>query len=154
MDQDLETEGAHFSTNAIYAGGVGLVAFGAIQFVAWGLSFPTTVELWLWRISSAVAVAVSTFGMLFHLANARVLRHLVRHNSDDGNGASSRRTRVTLVLWRALSFLKRKAFVNAWALLIYSLSRGFIVVEACRSLAFQPPGTFQTSWPANLPHIG
>lgn len=105
-------------------------------------------------VSSAITVAVPAFGILFHLVTAYVLRHLVRHNSYDGPDASLRCTRVTNFMWKALSFLKTNALVNRWALLIYSLSRGFIVIEVFRSLAFQPPGTFQTSWPANLPDIG
>lgn len=45
IDQDLETEGAHFSTNAIYAGGVRLIIFGAIHFVALDFFFPTYESL-------------------------------------------------------------------------------------------------------------
>lgn len=125
------------------------------QLIARSGFFPTTtVEQWIWRINSAVAVAVPAFGILFYLAKAHVPHYLVRHNSDDGPGTSFRRKRVMIFLWKELSFLKTKALGNGWALLIYSLSRGFIVVEVFRSVTFRPPGTFQNSWPAKLPHIG
>jgi hypothetical protein len=37
---------------------------------------------------------------------------------------------------------------------VFVAARVFILVEAVRSLAYQPPETFRTTWAANIPHVG
>jgi hypothetical protein len=37
---------------------------------------------------------------------------------------------------------------------MFVAARLFILVEVVRSLAFQPPETFRTTWVASVPHVG
>jgi hypothetical protein len=38
--------------------------------------------------------------------------------------------------------------------IVFIAARAIIMVEIVRSLAFQPPETFRTTWTANVPHVG
>ena len=40
-------------------------SFGAIHLISWDTTFPTTMELWLWRVSALVSVATSVLCMQF-----------------------------------------------------------------------------------------
>jgi hypothetical protein len=42
----------------------------------------------------------------------------------------------------------------ALSVVLFVAARAFILVEIVRSLGFQPPETFRTTWAANVPHAG
>lgn len=133
IDQDLETTSGHFSASAIVSGGPAMLVFGAIHFIAWNFSFPTTLERTLWRASSIILVVTPACAILVHLSPVI--------------WPSSRISRSGLLI------IGIKPLMYLGLLVCYATARCFALVEVFRSLAFLPPDVFKTGWPANLPHI-
>lgn len=133
VNHDLKMKATHFSTCAIGGGGVALVLFGAIHCLAWDFSFATAAEKWLWRVSSILEVALPVCGILGQYLESRLWPH-----------GSPFVELMNLGQW--------PIFMGSLA--YYLFARGFILVEVFRSLAYLPPDAFETSWSANLPHIG
>jgi hypothetical protein len=117
----------HFLASVMAA----LVLFGGLHLLAWNYEFPTPVERRLWQASAIVTIAaMPTLGLLtIATTESKAL--------DDSMIASY--------------FL---GMFIAIILFIFVASRLFILVEIIRSLAFQPPETFRTTWAANVPHVG
>ena len=114
--------------------------FGVMHFAAWGYKFPTQTELNLWRASTIVTIAavpaMVTLGVLTQLFNATC-------NSNPPGWLVSR-GRVQLLF----------IFVQFWILApLFVAARLFILVEVIRSLAYQPPGSYKTTWAAYVPHV-
>lgn len=104
-----------------------LVVFGGLHLLAWNYEFPTHVERILWRASAIVTLA--TMPLLF----------------------------ITRLINNHLKFDPHQNVSYGFSLIAVSLfvaARAFILVEIIRSLAFQPPETFRTTWAANFPHVG
>lgn len=152
------------------------ILYGGIHLVAWDATeFPSPVEKMLWRIS---ALMVAGNGMMLALYG----RLLSSHQAEEMGGFIStwmpgrqrkvlaqqplssdkdpRAPKMWLRLWRWMGRL-------VWSMLLitgsvtmpllwfsYVLARVYLVVESLRTLAYLPPGAFQTpSWPAYFPHI-
>jgi hypothetical protein len=108
---------------------VNLVFFGGLHCLAWNYEFPTPVEARLWRVSAIVTLAVMPLiGVLDFWRNSKWVK------------------------WH----LNGKIYGAALALsvVLFVAARAFILVEIVRSLGFQPPETFRTTWAANVPHAG
>jgi hypothetical protein len=105
-----------------------LIVFGGMHLLAWNYEFPTQVERRLWQASAIVTLATMP---IFVLLGVIV-----------GMFGDAWYTDV-LLTW---------VFAILTAVLI--AARLFILVEVVRSLAFQPPETFRTTWAANVPHVG
>ena len=112
--------------------GAGAVIIGAFHLAAWGFSFPTATDKWVWRIASLGSVCVVVF--LF----AEVLL-------DELLQDSSPRARRAHEVLEALCF--------CLCTLLYVGSRAVLVVEMVRFLFYIPPGAFSTTWADNVPHI-
>lgn len=138
VNENLEAQNADYSANAISIGFAALFVFSAVDFIAWNFAFPTPAEKQLWRTCSNLGLVAPVYGMLG--------RYLEPHHWPR---------------WFKQPFPSQVLddFVGDMLILFVSftyhlLARGYILVEVFRSLAYLPPDAFETSWPANLPHIG
>jgi hypothetical protein len=110
--------------------------FGVMHFAAWGYEFPTQTERDLWRASTALTIAVVP--AIF--AAAFVARRFSSHP-----GRSVSRERVEGLV----------ALVQLWIFApLFIAARSFILVEVIRSLVYQPPESYKTTWAAYVPHVG
>lgn len=114
-----------------------LIVFGGLHLAAWDFEFPTEAESLFWKISAVATLAAWPLFLAISFLIAWCSMHAMEDKVIDsafmeyaGAGAF---------------FVTVGAFVAA---------RAFILVEMVRSLAFQPPETFRTTWAANVPHVG
>ena len=111
--------------------GVG-VCFGAIHCVAWIFSFPTHMELLMWRISSVAITAVPIYIFLMIVLGGWV-----------GATMDSEKFSGAVFYFSALS-----------GGILYILSRGVTLVLAFTSLRGLPPGAYEiVHWTTFIPHI-
>ena len=116
------TDGDHVTANLLMLG-IG-VCFGAIHCIAWIFSFPTHMELLIWRISSVAIAAVPIFIFLVILLAATL---------DNVHLASA------LILPAGI---------------LYILARAVTLVLAFTSLRDLPPGAYETvHWTTFIPHV-
>jgi hypothetical protein len=107
-----------------------LVVFGGLHLLAWNYEFPTHVERILWRVSAMITLAAMP--LLYIATGDHIPEHCtfgLRRND-----------------WPATA--------NVILIGLFVAARAFILVEIVRSLAFQPPETFRTTWATNVPHVG
>lgn len=102
-----------------------VLSFNSVHVAGWNLSFPTTVDVWLWRCSALAALVVPA------------ITFLVVAYEDGTNGFRL----VTLMILVA-------------CLLLYVTARLLLIVEMFRELAYLTPDHFAATWTANIPHIG
>lgn len=136
IDHDLNRAKARASSTTYFLAtcSLSLVCFGGLHLIAWDFVFPSPVERWLWLASSIATMAVPFYAIYYHqLSNTGWGRKLLDRQH---------------ILREMLLSLPISLTI------VFVLARAFILVEVFRSLAFLPPGAFETSWPANLPHIG
>ncbi|KDR77186.1 hypothetical protein GALMADRAFT_434880 [Galerina marginata CBS 339.88] len=113
----------------------GLAAlFGAVHCSAWFLSFPTYIELIIWRICSSVVAIIPLFMLLSFIihfwAKSRPTDNLIQN--------------VALML----------RIVSYFNLPIYFLARVLLLGEAFATLRYLPPPALEVvDWVAFLPHI-
>lgn len=105
-----------------------LAVFGGLHLLAWNYEFPTQVERKLWQASAVVTIVA------FPIA-----------------GMTMRMYRQSRFAWYHDFLMFLAVFGSLGA---FFAARVFILVEMVRSLAYQPPGTFRTTWAANVPHMG
>jgi hypothetical protein len=114
--------------------------FGIVHFAAWGYEFPTQTELNLWRASTVVTIAA----VPAMYAAASIARQFNATFNSNPPGWLVSRERVQ---WHLI-------FVQFWILApLFVAARLFILVEVIRSLAYQPPGSYKTTWAAYVPHV-
>ena len=114
--------------------GVG-VCFGAIHCIAWRFSFPTHIELLMWRISSIAITAVPVYIPLI-LVFGLAFGWLV--------GAQMSEKLVLIVF----------CFGPLVGVILYILARAVTLVLAFTSLRDLPPGAYETvHWTTFIPHI-
>ena len=106
------------------------VCFGAIHCVAWIFSFPTHIELLMWRISSVAITAVPIYiPFIFLLANLMAI-------------VDFEHTAIAVV------------FSVLPAGILYILARAVTLVLAFTSLRDLPPGAYEiVYWTTFIPHI-
>ena len=108
------------------------VCFGAIHCVAWIFSFPTNMELLMWRISSVAITAVPIYIFLMIVLGGWL-----------GAAMDSEKFSDTFFYFGALS-----------GGILYILSRGVTLVLALTSLRELPPGAYEiVHWTTFIPHI-
>ena len=106
------------------------VCFGAIHCIAWVFSFPTHIELLMWRISSVAITAVPIYIPFMFLLTALVSSMDFEH------------TAITVV------------FSVLPAGILYILARAVTLVLAFTSLRDLPPGAYEiVYWTTFIPHI-
>lgn len=123
--------GSNYRTSGAFPFSVSivLVAFGGLHLLAWNYEFPTQIERVLWQASAITTVAAAPLMGMIDLVDTHFGTDTFIENF--------------YVFYVLAAILLGVAFVAA---------RGFVLVEIVRSLAYQPPGTFQTTWAANVPH--
>ena len=111
--------------------GVG-VCFGAIHCIAWYFSFPTHIELLMWRISSIAITAVPIYiSLMFFLAG----------------------------LLGGILDLEKSAYIVFYSApviggILYILARAATLVLAFTSLRDLPPRAYETvHWATFIPHV-
>ncbi|KAK1751966.1 hypothetical protein QBC47DRAFT_389369 [Echria macrotheca] len=123
-------------TFALGAGLSGLV-FGSAHCIAWNFYFPTEPERIVWEISSVLTAATVPLMLVLSMYMSWAQRP-----ADVASGCWSGTREQTAKL------------IPLVAMFIFVATRIFLIFEVIRSLAFQQPLTFQTTWSANLPHLG
>lgn len=118
-----------------------LIVFGATHCCAWNFKFPTDIEKTCWHISSVITA--SAFLPMWAL-----LYKIYTLHESQPEASYNRRHKVTQrkigALYLGLEFIGY----------VFIFARLFILVEAFRSLAFLPPGTFSNTESAGIPHVG
>ena len=105
---------------------VGLV-FGGIHCIGWFFNFPSSAEAMLWRVSSAVLTGIPFLFALFVI----LVGLLGDHHHD-----------------------KFAFFSSSMMILVYVVSRLFLLVEAFISLRHLTPGMLAlVKWTSFIPHI-
>jgi hypothetical protein len=109
-----------------------VIVFGSLHFAAWNYEFPTPTERTLWRASTVLTITV--LPVMFILS------------------FSASRFNAIIKSVGLRGFL---VSVRFWILApLFIAARLFILVEVIRSLAYQPPGSYKTTWAAYVPHVG
>lgn len=129
----------NYDDSILIAGIVGLcvgAVFGGLHALAWSATFPTPAEKLLWRYA---VILIATLPMIMPLFL------VMYYASFDGQSSS-----ISMVAWVKGSI----EVVAALMLVVYCLARLYTIVEAARSLFFQPPETFVSTWAFNFPHFG
>ena len=107
------------------------VVFGGIHCVGWFFNFPSGVEAMLWRVSSAVLTGIAFLFPLFFIVVSFFLKYSKKHGREYFASAIS-----TIIL------------------LVYVVSRLFLLVEAFISLRHLTPGMLAlVKWTSFIPHI-
>ncbi|CAF9928503.1 MAG: hypothetical protein GOMPHAMPRED_005149 [Gomphillus americanus] len=122
---------------SILVAGVVTSIFGGLHCIAWHFSFPSVYEQTMWQASSIITTASPV-----------VVSTLAIYNLKTQSSSSRTISYSTLLLGTVASF------IAITLLVLFVAARLFILVEVFRSLGFQPPNAFKSTWTANLPHIG
>ncbi|PMD34475.1 hypothetical protein L207DRAFT_517611 [Hyaloscypha variabilis F] len=114
---------------------LGGIIFGAVHVAGWNLSFPSSVDQELWRISSilmTVLLPVSCLPLIMLGFNDNSLDFL------------------DALPWSPV------ATVQVWGCIFgafYIVTRLILLVETFRTLAFLPPDAFVSTWVSNVPNV-
>ena len=114
--------------------------FGGIHLFAWNFTFPTHVELVLWRAAAlycTCCLPVSGFMLIFSVGFAKAL-------SARGVISEAQAENVDNYLGGGLTLFSGG---------LYMLARLFIIVEMFRTLAFQPTEAYMGTWTVNIPYV-
>ena len=124
------SEGPGYATALFFCMPVVGVVFGGIHCVGWFYNFPSSVEAMLWRVSSVVLTGIA-FLLPISLVGALLSSMKIYHRQPDFSVAS-----FSIIL------------------LVYVLSRLFLLVEAFISLRRLSPGMLAlVKWTSFIPHI-
>jgi hypothetical protein len=129
------------SPEVTLSGSFAVFVFGVMHFAAWGYDFPTQTEHNLWRASTVLTIAAvpAVFATFFI---ARQFNEIFNSNPPGWLVSRGR------VHWFTM-------LISVWILgSLFVAARLFILVEVIRSLAYQPPGSYKTTWAAYVPHVG
>jgi len=108
--------------------------FGAVHIIAWNFEFPTQGERTGWHIACILTLVVPVFIVITFMYAADVWRKLLRSS---------------------LSLAKNMVAYQLGILLaIQGIGRGFVLMEALRSLISQPAGAFTATDMGDVPHLG
>lgn len=140
--------------------------YGSLHLAAWRAPFPSEAEKILWRTSS---ISVTCTGIVFGLMALTIKTKLVKESFTRAsyilgwgknvapkatNSSKSRRWLSTASSFFVCSVYLLLVPCLPWLWFLYLFSRGYLVVESLRSVAYLPAGAFQTpSWPSYIPHI-
>ena len=110
--------------------------FGIIHLAAWDISFPTTPEKYLWRISSLVLMCSMTFLLLKRVFNKLVVRKFFYF-------VFGKETTESLFSWSLLLTIG-----------LYASSRVFLFLYPFRALQSIPVGAYVVpTWFSYIPHL-
>ncbi|KAL8684662.1 MAG: hypothetical protein Q9224_006203 [Gallowayella concinna] len=135
--------------------------YGGLHLVAWFAPLSSPLESLLWRIASlSVTCTGLVFGLLALLIKTdtckRNLSNIAKLLNRKPLDCSSKTQRVkayfAAVITGLLSCIILPCLPVLWFL--YLASRGYLVVESLKNIAYLPPASFETAiWPSYFPHI-
>lgn len=135
--------------------------YGGLHLVAWSAPLSSPLEEQLWRVSGvSVTCTGFVFGVLALIAKTdfckQSLSNFVKLVTRKPLDASTRGEKVrdysTAVVMGLLSCVILPCLPLLWFL--YLASRGYLVVESLKNIAYLPSGSFETpEWPSYFPHI-
>ncbi|KAL8945572.1 MAG: hypothetical protein Q9183_008044, partial [Haloplaca sp. 2 TL-2023] len=136
--------------------------YGGLHLAAWDSAFPSHAEKIIWRISStSVTCTGAILAILAWVANTEggkralldLSRIITRQRLFDRSEYRITWPRyVNAIAAGLLGCITIPFMPFAW--LLYLASRGFLVVESFRDVAYLPAASFETpSWPTYFPHI-
>lgn len=131
----MSTLAVNVNASHYLATSMGSLVFGAVHLAAWNFVFPTTIERWLWRISSLITTGLP----LITMAILGLVTFFMERLPES---------------WESWDDIISATIVLIIAPAIYVAARLFIMVEAFRTLGFLSTETFQSTWAANVPHVG
>lgn len=128
-------------------GNIFTIAYFGIHLAGWNFTFPSRAELILWRVSSLTLLGLLVF-YLFAVAFGTVMANRLakglfkNHDATTILGVANLLPRWVAVITHAPIFL------------IYSLARGYIMVEGFFALRALPTSTFASvNWSNFVPHF-
>jgi hypothetical protein len=122
---------------SMFAAGSGSI-LGLIHLGGWNFFFPTTTDMWIWRISSIVVTASGPILVI----SACFFTHRIRIGSKPLLGYPCDERLYTLGNW-----------IGSIVGFTYVIARVLVIVEMIRCLFFLPIGAFVADWTSNLPSI-
>ncbi|KAL8875984.1 MAG: hypothetical protein Q9198_005740, partial [Flavoplaca austrocitrina] len=135
--------------------------YGGLHLVAWSAPLSSSLEELLWQIAGASVTCTGfVFGLLALIAKTnfckRSLTNFVKVVTQKPLDASIRAEKLgkhaSAIGMGLLSCIILPCLPVLW--LLYLASRGYLVVESLKNVAYLPPGSFQTpEWPSYFPHI-
>lgn len=135
--------------------------YGGLHLAAWATTFSSPLEKLLWQIAGmSVTLTGVLFGALAMLVKTKFARRslsnaikMVTRKSLEGSSKDGMvKAYVAAILMGFVSCFVVPCLPFLW--LLYLSSRGYLVVESLKNVAFLPPAAFETpAWPAYFPHI-
>lgn len=132
-NDELPLQDSYSNTLFLDVGAAACTLIAATILSGWHLSFPTMIDVWLWRIAGLLHVAVPAVFVIRHTTGI-----LLDYTSPD----------------KSLTHRSLVAVVSGGSLVVYVLARLIVIVEMFRTLFYLPPSAFVTTWTAELPHFG
>ncbi|KAL8892827.1 MAG: hypothetical protein Q9192_005549 [Flavoplaca navasiana] len=135
--------------------------YGGLHLVAWSAPLSSSLEELLWQIAGASVTCTGfVFGLLALIAKTnfckRSLTNFVKVVAQKPLDASTRAEKLgkhaSAIGLGLLSCIILPCLPVLW--LLYLASRGYLVVESLKNVAYLPAGSFETpEWPSYFPHI-
>ncbi|KAL8925821.1 MAG: hypothetical protein Q9208_003318 [Pyrenodesmia sp. 3 TL-2023] len=135
--------------------------YGGLHLAAWTTSFSSPLEKMLWQIAGmSVTCTGIIFGALTLVLKTQFARRslstasdmLKRKPLDSTSKAGNFQAYLAAILMGLFSCIIVPCLPLLW--LLYVFSRGFLVVESLKDVAFLPAAAFETpGWPSYFPHI-
>ncbi|KIX08801.1 uncharacterized protein Z518_03458 [Rhinocladiella mackenziei CBS 650.93] len=113
---------------------IGAMVFGSVHLIAWNFDFPTKGEQLAWKIVCIVTI-VTPIGIGLLMMYGVVLGRWVFG-------------------WTLWGVLKLIMWIMGALMVTYCFGRGFIIVEALRSIFYLPSGAYVATETWNVPHLG
>jgi hypothetical protein len=116
--------------------------FGAIHCAAWNAHFPSTVEMWMWRVSAILLVTLPIMG-LSYLIFCGLMGRLEEEGKLEEEGRVKFEIRETVIITILLSLL-----------ILYVIARLFLLVLPLTNLRSLPPNALMdVDWTRYIPHL-
>ncbi|KAL8760987.1 MAG: hypothetical protein Q9184_002857 [Pyrenodesmia sp. 2 TL-2023] len=135
--------------------------YGGLHLAAWTTSFSSPLEKLLWQIAGmSVTCTGIIFGALTLFFKTQLARRslstvsnvLKQEPLDRTSKVSRAQTYLAAISMGLFSCIMIPCLPLLW--LLYLFSRGFLVVESLKNVAFLPAAAFETpGWPSYFPHI-
>lgn len=123
------------------SGSFAVIVLGSLHFAAWGYGFLTRTERIFWRASTVLTITVVPVMSTINLLDRKFKSTFI--SDSPGQWVSAEHAEVL------------SKFLQFYILLpLFIAARIFILVKVIRSLAYQPPGSYKTTWAAYVPHVG
>lgn len=150
------------AVNGIFSGfAISGALYGGLHLAAWNASFSSRLEGLFWRIAALSVTCTGVFLAVLALIGktkscTRTLSDLSKVMTRKPLDYSSRRARIQAYISATAIGLVGCIIVPCLPLLwlLYLASRGYLVVESFKNIAYLPAASFDTpTWPSYFPHI-